>query len=85
MFITEENSQCSIPQVGDVWRHADRSSLYMRIDDINGFNALRLSNVCNVSFYSVNLNTGQIEYTNKDCTPIKILFRVSEKIKLTRI
>jgi hypothetical protein len=79
-YIHKENEkECKIPEVGELWRYYGNASVYMRIDDEEGSLALKHGSGGLRFFYSVCLVSetgvvGEIFYTPKTSADIiKIL------------
>jgi hypothetical protein len=78
--VISKTSEDTIPEVGQMWKHAGFSTVYMRINDTHGANALGTENR-DEKFYSVHPD-GIIVNTSRKADNIEILQPVGGVIKL---
>lgn len=62
-----------LPEVGEVWKHKNFHTAYMRIDDEQGKKALAIGDSWSDRFYSVDLSTGHCVHTTKDRDDVVVL------------
>jgi hypothetical protein len=69
-----QSKEKRLPEVGEAWKHEDLETVFLRIDDDKGREALGHSEErSEYAFYSTDLDTGDIVWTNKDTYDISIL------------
>jgi len=71
--IIEKGRERKIPGVGQLWRHVGSTCVLMRMNDSHGARALGFSVKPKETFFSIDMEDGEVCFTEKATTNIEIL------------
>lgn len=74
-IIKKKKEELRLPGIGEFWKHRNRSSIYIRVHDYDGAQALKNAYLDNNVFYSVALQGGGIQWTCRDETDDIVILR----------